>query len=187
VFIVPLPDGTFGLGQALSEILPTVMDCALFTHRLSEPTFQLPSLSPGGVFAVLGCWKKPITSGAWPVLGIVAPLVHASEIPNQTRLLRRPARARSGPTLALSRSSSRLGMAWLPGTSLAIRRPTTNTSFRVSRVLRAPSSCRSRNGVLSGPSKGCRRSENRMRPNPSLHPKCYSGLRPLPPSGELKR
>jgi hypothetical protein len=24
-------------------------------------------------------------------------------------------------------------------------------------------------------------------PNPSLHPKCYSGLRPLPPSGELKR
>ena len=26
-----------------------------------------------------------------------------------------------------------------------------------------------------------------VRPNPSLHPKCYSGLRPLPPSGELKR
>jgi hypothetical protein len=25
------------------------------------------------------------------------------------------------------------------------------------------------------------------RPNPSLHPQCYSGLRPLPPSGELKR
>jgi hypothetical protein len=24
-------------------------------------------------------------------------------------------------------------------------------------------------------------------PNPSLHPKCYSGLRPLPHSGELKR
>jgi hypothetical protein len=28
---------------------------------------------------------------------------------------------------------------------------------------------------------------NGMPPNPSLHPKCYSGLRPLPPSGELKR
>src|SRR5204862_8344247 len=27
----------------------------------------------------------------------------------------------------------------------------------------------------------------RVRPNPSLHPKCYSGLRPLPHSGELKR
>jgi hypothetical protein len=26
-----------------------------------------------------------------------------------------------------------------------------------------------------------------VRPNPSLHPKCYSGLRPLPHSGELKR
>jgi hypothetical protein len=25
------------------------------------------------------------------------------------------------------------------------------------------------------------------RPNPSLHPKCYSGLHPLPHSGELKR
>jgi hypothetical protein len=24
-------------------------------------------------------------------------------------------------------------------------------------------------------------------PNPSLHPKCYSGLRPLAHSGELKR
>jgi hypothetical protein len=26
-----------------------------------------------------------------------------------------------------------------------------------------------------------------MTPNPSLHPKCYSGLRPLAHSGELKR
>jgi hypothetical protein len=26
-----------------------------------------------------------------------------------------------------------------------------------------------------------------VRPNPSLHPKCYSGLRPLAHSGELKR
>ena len=25
------------------------------------------------------------------------------------------------------------------------------------------------------------------RPNPSLHPKCYSGLRSLPSEGELKR
>jgi hypothetical protein len=24
-------------------------------------------------------------------------------------------------------------------------------------------------------------------PNPSLHPTCYSGLRPLPQAGELKR
>jgi len=25
-----------------------------------------------------------------------------------------------------------------------------------------------------------------LRPNPSLHPKCYSGFRPLAHSGELK-
>jgi hypothetical protein len=27
----------------------------------------------------------------------------------------------------------------------------------------------------------------RVQPNPSLHPKCYGGLRPPPHSGELKR
>jgi hypothetical protein len=27
----------------------------------------------------------------------------------------------------------------------------------------------------------------RMTPNPSLHPTAYSGLRPLPSAGELKR
>jgi len=26
-----------------------------------------------------------------------------------------------------------------------------------------------------------------VQPNPSLHPTCYSGLRPLPQAGELKR
>ena len=30
-------------------------------------------------------------------------------------------------------------------------------------------------------------SRERVRPNPSLHPTAYSGLRPLPSAGELKR
>ena len=32
-----------------------------------------------------------------------------------------------------------------------------------------------------------RPSPGQARANPSLHPTCYSGLRPLPQAGELKR
>jgi len=31
------------------------------------------------------------------------------------------------------------------------------------------------------------RCQRTVPPNPSLHPTCYSGLRPLPQAGELKR
>jgi hypothetical protein len=38
-----------------------------------------------------------------------------------------------------------------------------------------------------GCSTSCATGRSKMRPNPSLHPKRYSGLRQPPPSGELKR
>jgi hypothetical protein len=89
VFAVPLPDGTFGLVQALDPVLANVVDCALLAARLEIYNAVVSELRPGDVIAVLGTWKRALQSAHWRAITEIEPLFDPLATPNRQRLARR--------------------------------------------------------------------------------------------------
>ncbi len=83
VYAVPLPDGSFGVAQAVAAMMVNVIYAALFSDRLSAPLSigYLPRRT--SAIALTATWRQALNRGEWTALG-VAPLVfQKSEFPNE--------------------------------------------------------------------------------------------------------
>jgi hypothetical protein len=69
VFAVPLPDGTFGLGQAVAAMLPNVVYCAFTKQRTGDLALGMPALTPTDVVSRVPVTREQLDYAAWPVLG----------------------------------------------------------------------------------------------------------------------
>jgi hypothetical protein len=73
VFAVPLPDGTFGVGQAIAAMMANVSYCAFTRLRVGEIGGGVPSLLSTDVVSRVPVTREQLDYAAWPILG-VAPL-----------------------------------------------------------------------------------------------------------------
>ncbi len=73
VFAVPLPDGTFGIGQTIAAMMTNVVYCAFTRQRVSGIGGGVPGLLSTDVVSRVPVTREQLDYAAWPILG-VAPL-----------------------------------------------------------------------------------------------------------------
>ena len=73
VFVVPLPDGTFGIGQAIASMMTNVIYCAFTRQRVGAIGGGVPKLHATDVVSRVPVTREQLDYAVWRVLG-VAPL-----------------------------------------------------------------------------------------------------------------
>jgi hypothetical protein len=83
VYAVPLGDGSFGVAQAVDEMLTNVIYVALFSDRLDiVPRSPVYPQAASGI-ALVATWRQDLNRGEWAPLG-VAPLAFEKAVfPNE--------------------------------------------------------------------------------------------------------
>ncbi len=86
VFGVPLPDGTFALGQTIGMMMANVVYCALTATRvpsLAAAADAVSGLKPADVVARQALTREQLDYAAWTVVGRAAPLAAATDFNNE--------------------------------------------------------------------------------------------------------
>ena len=86
VFAVPLPDGTFALGQAIGMMMANVVYCALTATRvasLAAAADAVSALTPVDVVTRQALTREQLDYAAWTVVGRAAPLAAVADFNNE--------------------------------------------------------------------------------------------------------
>lgn len=79
VFAVPLPDGTFGIGQAIAPMMANVIYCAFTRQRVGEIDGGVPHLLSTDVVSRVPVTRVQLDYAAWPILGVAPPCCAKSD------------------------------------------------------------------------------------------------------------
>ena len=83
VYALPLSDNTFGVGQAIASMWPTLIYVALFSQHLPAIPEVLPQLLRRDVVALVATWRRDLNGGRWATVGRAEPVVEKREFPNE--------------------------------------------------------------------------------------------------------
>ena len=83
IFAVPLPDGSYALGQVIAPMMTNVVYCALTDYRSPELPASPPPLTADNVISRVALTREQLDFGAWPIVGIANPLVTKPEFANE--------------------------------------------------------------------------------------------------------
>ena len=81
VFAVPLPDGSFGLAQAVDAMMVNIIYVALFSDRF--PGLPQSTVAPrtSSAVALSATWRQHLNRGDWPSIGVAPPVFKKAQFP----------------------------------------------------------------------------------------------------------
>jgi len=82
-FAVPLPDGSYGIGQAIALMMPNVVYCALTSHRALALPAAPAAVSPADVVSRVAVSREQLDYGAWPILAATQLLAEKADFTNE--------------------------------------------------------------------------------------------------------
>ena len=83
-FALPLPDSTYGVGQAIGVIEELyAVYCALSSRRVSQPSGGAIDLRPNEVVSCVALTRNQLDYGRWPVLGYASLIVDRAAFMNE--------------------------------------------------------------------------------------------------------
>ncbi len=83
VFAVPLPDGSFGLAQAVDAMMVNVIYVALFSDRFPAVPGSVVTPRASSALSLTATWRQALNRGDWPSVG-GAPLAFTkAEFPSE--------------------------------------------------------------------------------------------------------
>lgn len=83
VYALPLFDNTFGFGQAVTAMWPTLIYVALFSYHLPAVPKITPQLLRRDVVALVATWRQHLNGGRFATVGVAKPVVEKHEFPNE--------------------------------------------------------------------------------------------------------
>ena len=83
VFVLPLTDGSFSIGQAIDSMMTHIVYCAFFSTRYQNLPDSLPVLDRNDVISLVAVWKRSLNIGHWPIIGVAPLVVPKQDFPNE--------------------------------------------------------------------------------------------------------
>ena len=83
VYGVPLKDGSFGIAQAIDEMMPTVIYVALFSDRFDTLPRNSDILIEENIISLTATWRQDLNNGSWAKIGDLDPVVSKNSFPNE--------------------------------------------------------------------------------------------------------
>ncbi len=83
VFAIPLKDGSFGIGQIVSLMMPNVVYCTFFDIHINTVPNDVPEINKEDAISCIAVSREQLDYAIWPIIGYVDILCKKGEFQNE--------------------------------------------------------------------------------------------------------